>query len=127
MRIYVGHSKKSEYRSELYEPLRNSRLNEEHEIVLPHEKSDAPFNSKEFLQTCDLMIAEVSYPATGLGIELGWADALGIPIMCVYKKGAKVSGSLNGMTKDFVEYSSGDELVDGIERVIERHIFSRRV
>ena len=74
MKIYVAHSKKLDYKKELYEPLRNSSLNNEHEIILPHEKSDKPFSSKEFFKTCDVIIAEVSYSGTGLGIELGWAN-----------------------------------------------------
>ncbi|MBW2985833.1 hypothetical protein KY333_00525 [Candidatus Woesearchaeota archaeon] len=38
MKIYVGHAKKFDFKKELYEPLRKSPLNNEHEIVLPHEK-----------------------------------------------------------------------------------------
>jgi len=58
--------------------------------VLPHETSDEPFNSKDYLKNeADLMIAEVSESATGLGIELGWADNYEVPIICVYRNGSK--------------------------------------
>lgn len=40
--------------------------------------------TKDIIKTCDLMIAEVSLPATGLGIELGWAKAFKVPILCMY-------------------------------------------
>lgn len=118
MKIYFGHSKYFDYKKELYEPIRNGGLNEKHEIIFPHEKSELPTNSKEFLKTCDLMIAEVSFPATGLGIELGWADAFGVPILCVYKSGKKVSNSTKLLTNNFIEYSDPEDLIEKIEEFI---------
>ena len=111
MRIYIGHSKQFDYEKNLYEPIRKSRLNSENEIVFPHEKSDAPFSSKNFLKTFDVMVAEVSYPATGLGIELGWASCSGYPIICLYKKGSKISSSLRTITNRFLEYNDEKEMI----------------
>ncbi len=72
MKIYIAHSRNFDFQNELYKPIRQSPLNNEHSFVLPHENSDEPFNSKEYLEDkADLLIAEVSDPATGLGIELG--------------------------------------------------------
>lgn len=111
MKIYVGHSTSFNYHDELYLPLRKSALNAEHEIILPHEKSDAQFSSKELFQAgCDLMVAEVSWPSTGLGIELGWANALHIPIVFLYKTGSTVSGALKSLSQDFLEYSHATEI-----------------
>lgn len=60
MQIYVGHSSSLDFRSELYQPIRDSRLDETRTFVLPHEDSDEPFESKPFLRgECDLVIAEV--------------------------------------------------------------------
>lgn len=118
MKIYVGHSKDYDYINELYIPLRQSRLNAEHEIILPHEKSDKPYNSKELMKTFQLMVAEVSIPATGLGIELGWADVYEIPILAAYKKGQKLSGSVRKTAQYFLEYANSEELIDGIEKTI---------
>jgi len=118
MKIYFGHSKGFDYKKELYEPIRESELNIRHEIIFPHEKSEMPTNSKEFLKTCDLMFAELSYPATGLGIELGWADALGVSIVGIYKSGSHVSNSVKLLTKNFIEYSNSEDMVKKIERFI---------
>ncbi len=121
MNIYVSHSRSFDFKKDLYEPIRQSSLNDEHTFVLPHETSDEPFNSKDYLQNqADLMIAEVSEPATGLGIELGWADAYKVPIVCIYRKGSKVSGSLKVVSKNFVEYSNSKELISGIERILNQ-------
>ena len=118
MKIYFGHSKGFDYKNELYKPIRESSLSAEHEIILPHEKSDGPINSKAFLKTCDLMIAEVSYPATGLGIELGWADFLGVPILCVYKSDAKVSSSAKLIAKNVIKYDNPQDLVEKLTKFI---------
>ncbi len=119
MNIYVAHSRDFDFKRYLYQPIRQSSLNAEHTFVLPHETSDQPFDSKQYLKNeADLLIAEVSEPATGLGIELGWANIYQVPIICVYKKGTKISGSLKAVSNNFVEYSSGEELIAGIERNI---------
>ena len=121
MNIYVAHSKDFDFKKELYEPIRKSSLNSKHAFILPHEKSGKPFNSKDFLKDgCGLIIAEVSYPSTGLGIELGWADSYNVPIICIYKKGSKISGSLKVVSKSFVEYANSNELISGIEKAIGR-------
>jgi len=115
MRIYIGHSKDIDYKKDLYGPIRNSGLNSRHEIIFPHE-TDKFINSKDIIENCDLMIAEVTYPATGLGIELGWAEMLGKSVLCVSKKGSKLSGSLKVVTNDFIEYSDSDDLIKKIEQ-----------
>ena len=38
-----------------------------------------------WLTACDLVVAEVSRPSLGVGYELGWAAALGKPVLCLYQ------------------------------------------
>ncbi len=119
MKIYVAHSGGIDFKKELYEPIRQSSLNNQHTFVLPHETSDEPFNSKDYLKNeADFIIAEISKPHTGLGIELGWADNYEVPIIYIYRKGSKVSGSLKVVSKNFVEYSNSKELISGIKKLI---------
>ena len=69
MLIYVSHARKFDFKNELYLPLRQSDLNSQYEIVLPHEHSDSPFSSKEFFRDrCDVLVVEASIGATGVGI-----------------------------------------------------------
>lgn len=117
MKIYFGHSRDFDFKNELYKPIRESTLNGEHEILFPHETEEF-FNSKDRIKNCDLMIAEVTFPATGLGIELGWAEMQKIPVLCVYKKGCKISGSLKVVTKDFIEYEYAEDLIKKITKFI---------
>jgi hypothetical protein len=121
MKIYVAHPVGIDFKKELYKPIRQSSLNQEHTFLLPHEASDGSFNSKEYLRDeADLLIAEVSLSATGLGIELGWADVYKVPIICIYKTGSKLAGSLKVVSHNFIEYSNSDELIAGIQKVISQ-------
>ena len=119
MRIYVAHSKNCDYKNELYLPIRQMKLNEDNEIILPHENSDGSSNTREFYKEIDLFIAECSYPATGLGIELGWAYDDHRPIYCIYKKGSKLSGSIRAVTNNIFEYTDVVDMVDIIGSIIE--------
>jgi nucleoside 2-deoxyribosyltransferase len=120
MKIYIAHSKSFDFQKELYNPIKNSPLFKEHSFIFPHEENREPFSSKEFFQEdCDLIIAEVSYPAIGLGIELGWASMLNIPILCIYKKGSKITDSLKSVTNEFLEYSNSEELLIKIKEAIK--------
>lgn len=114
MNIYVTHATCFDYVQELYLPLRQSTLNHQHIITLPHEKNHEPLNSKQVIQSSDLVIAEVSYPSTGQGIELGWADIYSVPIICFYKKGARFSSSLRIVTNHLYEYLGNESLIDQI-------------
>lgn len=119
MKIYIGHSKNFDFKKELYEPIRTSSFNKNHEIILPHENSEELFNSKDFLQNCDLMIAEVSSSGTSLGIEIGWANAFSCPVVCVYKSGTKPSSGLKAVSDVFIEYSNPNDLIEKLEKIIK--------
>lgn len=115
MNVYVGHPKSIDYLQKLYPAIKKTRLYKEHHVVLPHEYSGSPFHSKEYLPTCSLMIAEGSEQATGLGIEMGWADLMGIPILCIYQEGRKIAGSYKVMTNQFICYADEDDLVEKLD------------
>ena len=92
-------------------PLRKSLVDSQYAIFLPHENPEETFKSKEIIKECDIVFAEVSFPATGMGIELGWSDGFAKPIVCLYRKGAKISRSLRFITNDFIEYDDSDDLI----------------
>nr|AIA10569.1 unknown Function [uncultured bacterium] len=110
-----------EFRESLYAVLKSSSIWEQYTFVLPHDENDAPFPTKEFFESeeCDVILAEVSYPSTGQGIEIGWADTLHIPLVCLYKKNASISQSLYTVTNKFVEYMDEEDLVKKITRVLD--------
>ena len=110
MRIYVTHSTGYDFKGELYEPIMASQLYKQHEIIFPHLTSEF-INSKEVIAKSDLILAEVSLPSTGQGIELGWASYQDKTIICFYKSGAKYSSSLKVVSDLFFEYNSNDEMI----------------
>jgi hypothetical protein len=102
----------------LYKPLRESKLNDDDYITLPHE-TDEHFDTHQIIKDADIVFAEVSYPATGLGIELGWADANFTNIVCMYKEGTKISGSLKFICDKFIVYSDTTDMIVQIEKAIK--------
>lgn len=120
MKIYVSHSRDFDFRNELYEPLKSSLKSIE--FIFPHEDSDKPFNTKELFEnkTCDLVLAEVSRPSTGQGIELGWANLLNIPILCVFKTNSDISGSLSVLTDELIEYNSSEDLISKLVKFFSK-------
>lgn len=114
MKIYVSHSSKFDYINKIYEPIKNSDLFKSNEFFFPHENENKKIKTKDVISDVDLVIAEVSLPATGQGIELGMADAAKKPILCIYEKGAKISSSLNYITDKFIEYESTEDMVNKI-------------
>ncbi len=120
-KIYIAHSSDFDFKSELYKPLRNSELNSLYEITLPHENDQEPFESRKLLKSnCDLLIAEVSYPSTGLGIELGWANIYNVPVICIYKTGTKFSSALKTVSDTLIEYSNEKEMISKLKATIKK-------
>ena len=120
MKIYISHSSKYDYISKIYNPIKNSDLTQSNTFFLPHEEKDKIINTKDIISNYDLVSAEVSLPATGQGIELGWADYARIPILCIYEKGIKVSSSLKFITSHFIEYEDINDMINKMRNFIEK-------
>ena len=127
MRIYFAHSKKLDYEKEYYEPIENSKLLKQHELIFPHKVARDSYYSRDFYRGLDLVIAEVSYPGTGLGIEIGWIYDDKTPLYCLHKKGMVSSLSLRSATENIIEYDSIQEMVDIIEDIIKNEKLSNNI
>lgn len=114
MKIYFAHSTNFDYKNEYYRPIKESSLNDGNELIFPHDSDDF-INTKEIIATSDLVVAEASYISTGMGVELGWANAANKPIIVVYKSGTKPSKSLEVLTHNFIEYST-ENLAEKLEK-----------
>jgi nucleoside 2-deoxyribosyltransferase len=49
-----------------------------------------------WIAECDFLLAEVSTPSHGVGYEIGYALSLGKKVLCLYRKGRKVSKMILG-------------------------------
>lgn len=116
MKIFISHSTKCDYVNEIYKPIKESSLYSLNEFYLPHDGT--VINTKEVIKNSDLFIAECSDSSTGQGIEIGWADSFGIPILCIYKAGSSISSSLKFITNNILSYNSLDEFLECISNFI---------
>lgn len=120
MQIYIGHSSDIDFQTELYEPIRNAEFYHDHAFIFPHDQGTTIFNPKSLYSSLDLFVAEVSKPSTGLGIELGWCEAAGVKVVCVYKKGCSPSKALNAVSNNIYEYSTQEQLIEIIGSMIKK-------
>ena len=113
MNIYISHSSNYDYINKLYNPIKISNLMENNNIIFPHDNNEI-INTKEFISNCDLVIAEISFPSTGQGIELGWANYAQTPILCIYENGTSFSSALKIITDNFIEYENEEDMINKI-------------
>ena len=118
MKLYVSHSTGYDYTSELYKPIRDL-LADDYDVFFPHGEDNNGTRTKDIIPTIDAVLAEVSYPSTGQGIELGWADTSGIPIICFSCNGARISNALRFVSSRFIEYESQEDMIERIRNEIE--------
>ncbi|MBI4164011.1 MAG: hypothetical protein HY512_04055 [Candidatus Aenigmarchaeota archaeon] len=114
-KVYISHSTKFDFKKELYKPLKKPKG---FELIFPHEKSGKVESSKDIIKTCFALIAEVSNPSHGVGIEIGWADSFGVPIVFIFRKGSKVSPSLKVVSKEFIEYVKIEDILPKLEKIL---------
>lgn len=119
MKIYCSHSSSFDYKNEFYKPLELSRVAGDHRLLFPHRRLKTPVNTKDIIKESDLVLAEVSFASTGQGIELGWADEAGVPIMGVYRKGARISSSVRIVAKLLLEYENLGDMVAKVQKELD--------
>ncbi len=72
-------------------------------------------------QDCDVLVADVSSPSTGVGMEVMAAHLAGKRIVLAWKRGATVSHMLRHMKgKEVVEFEDEGELVRGLLSALGR-------
>lgn len=116
MKIQLWHAHNSNFMEELYLPLKENFS--QIEWIFPHEEGGKSVKSEESLKEVDIFLAEVSIPATGLGIELGFAYLYKKRIICLSKEWAKIAGSLKYICSEFVEYSGEKDMVEKLKTKI---------
>lgn len=115
MKILVAHASNYDYRTELYEPLKQSALAQEHTFVFPHDEENAEIETNSVIPEAGLLIAEVSHPSTGAGIEIGLAQAAGVPTIFLCRAGTAPSSALKFIKGTLVEYTDATDLVAKVQ------------
>ena len=95
------------------------------DVIFKHKEKWAPKNvfeqDSQWLDECDIVIAEVSNPSLGVGYEICYALTIGKKVLCVYQKGLFISKMITGNTAKnltLFEYSEVGELLEKVERFL---------
>ncbi|MEE8355621.1 MAG: nucleoside 2-deoxyribosyltransferase, partial [Candidatus Bathyarchaeia archaeon] len=75
-----------------------------------------------WLKDADALVAEVSSPSLGVGYEIGRVEAMGKPILCLYKRqeGRRLSAMIGGNRKlKVVEYDREEEAMNAMDAFID--------
>jgi nucleoside 2-deoxyribosyltransferase len=60
---------------------------------------------------CDMIVADVSTPSHGVGMEIMLAHSLGKEVICVYRQGSKLSWMIRGLPgASLIEFKDGRDL-----------------
>ena len=93
-----------------------------------HDLSDDQIHARDvaWLGECDAVVAEVTVPSLGVGYELGIAEKLGKPVLCLFdasNPGFRLSAMLSGNPKTtVVRYQELDEAIEAIDQFIQKVI-----
>ncbi len=86
----------------------------------------APDDEKEMMRialeeinNCDILIAELSRKAIGVGVEVGYAKAMNKPIVYIKRKEAKYSTTVGGVSDFFIEYGNKNQLENKLKEVMD--------
>lgn len=74
-----------------------------------------------WLKDADALVAEVSSPSLGVGYEIGRFEAMGKPILCLYRRqeGRRLSAMIGGNRNlEIVEYESEEEALKAMDDFI---------
>ncbi len=90
------------------------------QIVLPHNNAEDVKLTRDDIASCELVLVEVSIPSTGSGIELGWANATGKPVIAFHQGGSEPSPALKFVTTELHVYVTEDNIIDSLRKLAEK-------
>lgn len=72
------------------------------------------------IDSCDILIAELSYKAIGVGIELGYAKAKSKPVIYLRKKDSDHSTTASGISDYSIIYTNIVDLQNQLAAIINK-------
>jgi len=76
----------------------------------------------EEIDRSDFLIAELTTKSIGVGIEIGYAFAKGIPIFYLRKKDSEYSTTASGCSHYVIEYDNKLQLIDSMENRLKKEM-----
>ncbi|OHX66408.1 nucleoside 2-deoxyribosyltransferase [Flammeovirga pacifica] len=84
----------------------------------PHQEVEMMQTAFQEIEQCDVFIAELTSKAIGVGIELGYAYKLGLPIIYIRKTGSEYSTTAAGCAQEIYEYEDDLDLSNYLSQII---------
>ena len=75
----------------------------------------------QWIDECDIVIAEVSTPSHGVGYEIAYALATGKPVYCFHRSDVRISKMISGNPHEklaIYDYDNGEELRTNVHHLI---------
>jgi nucleoside 2-deoxyribosyltransferase len=83
--------------------------------LTPDELMDKSF---KLIDACDMMVVDLTEKGVGVGIEVGYAYAKGIPIITIARSNTLVSKTLRGISTAVLKYECFSDLEDAFVAVM---------
>ncbi|MEM6807490.1 MAG: nucleoside 2-deoxyribosyltransferase [Bacteroidota bacterium] len=87
---------------------------DEHHFA-PHQEKEMMMQAFEEIEASDFLIAELSKKAIGVGVEVGYAKALGKTIIYLKKEAANYSTTVGGCADIKISYADPEDLKKKLE------------
>lgn len=68
-----------------------------------------------WIDECDTLVAEVSTPSHGVGYEIGYALEHNKPVLCIFRRGVRVSKMITGNRMPGLRVADYQDFADAIE------------
>ena len=72
-----------------------------------------------WIQSSDILVAEVSVPSHGVGYEIGYALNLGKPVLCIYQADRAVSKMISGNPHPQLTIKAYEDISQALEQTRE--------
>ena len=115
-----------------YQTVTRFLLDEGHEVPTAHlaesnildlervvNPSDVYARDVNWIQTSDILLAEVSVPSHGVGYEIGYALNLGKPVLCIYHESRAVSKMISGNPHRLLTVKSYTDIAQALSQAKE--------
>ena len=96
--------------------LAESNILELEQVVIP---SEIYARDVDWIQTSDILLAEVSVPSHGVGYEIGFALNLGKPVLCIHQAGRAVSKMITGNPHPLLTIKTYADIAQALEQISE--------
>lgn len=93
--------------------LAQSEVMENERALTPHYVYERDVN---WIENCDVLIAEVSVPSHGVGYEIAYALGIGKPVLCIHERGRRVSKMITGNPDPLLTVQSYSSLEEAISQ-----------